>query len=115
MKMKKPETLYSMIASDEDEVKSLSDKELEKLTKLSRKSWRIRVLRYSKIVPAGFFHEDPFSLSFKFSLKSWVKSNIPFDGGTIFKGKFNTETDDWLAKEVVEWRMRIKQEEASVE
>ena len=71
MKMKKPETLYSMIASDEDEVKSLSDKELEKLTKLSRKSWRIRVLRYSKIVPATFFHEDPFSLSFKGSLKSW--------------------------------------------
>ena len=100
---------------NEDETfKELSIDELKKLTKLSRKSWTVRVLRYNKILPCYLYEEDPNSSHFKTSLKSWIKENIPPDGGKIFKGKADqNEETDWLSVEVNSWKLEMDQEAQS--
>ena len=111
---KRPQNLYDMIYdSDNDRVLSLSDIDIHPLTKLSRKTWRIKVLRYSSLVPPKLYEIDPSSQCFKTILKEWIKHNIPRDGDRIFRGKVahdviqDTEANvakDWLILEVEDWR-----------
>ena len=92
LKTKRPEKLYFSIFNEEKgQMQELTTKDLEKRTKLSRKSWRVRVIRYGKILPDHLYDLDPNSSCFKTSLKSWIKSNIPVDGGSIVKGKVDTK------------------------
>ena len=56
---------------------------------------------------------DPISSSFKISLKSWIRLNIPVDRGTIFIGRVNMkEKTDWLSMDVEEmkkeWTMKLR-------
>ena len=58
--LKRPERLFQSIFSEkEGAVKKYEETELEKIPKLSRKSWRVRVLRYSRILPRILFELDP--------------------------------------------------------
>ena len=69
------------------------------------------MIRYSKILPFYLYELDPTSSSFKVSLKSWIRQNIPVDGGIIFKGRVDTEEKtDWLSLEVKAMKERIDHE-----
>ena len=83
---KKPINIFQSIVDKEKNVLiPLSDKYLEESTKLKRRSWQVRVLRYGEIVPDVLFSLDPTSVSFKRSLKQWIRDNIPNDGDYIFR------------------------------
>ena len=90
------------------------------MTKLARKSWRVRVLRYASVLPEHLFHIDPKSHTFKEILKTWIVQNIPKDGDNIFKGKADQEEDDWLRLELISRReteendLRFSQEGAEL-
>ena len=92
--------------------RELQEEQLMNMTKMKRKTWKIRVLRYSPYMPIQFFEMDPCSCQLRHSLKSWVKENKPKDGDQIFKGKFSqssTDIDsDWLTIEIEAWRKRIE-------
>ena len=117
LKTKKPENLYRSIINDEDgKLKELSPTELKNLTKLSRKSWKVRVIRYANIFPFYLYELDPIRSSFQMSLKSWIGLNILVDGGTIFKGRVNMEEKaDWLSLEVEAMKKRMDHEIESYE
>ena len=90
--------------------------ELEKLPKLCRKSWRIRVIRYGEFLPDIFFQLSPNTHQMKSLLKLWVRNNIPPDGDFIFKGKIEKKrNNDWLSLEVEKWRNEIEDELISYE
>ena len=76
------------------------------MTKLQRKSWKIRVLRYMKILLHSLQSLDPNSTMFKSHLKIWISQNIDKEGDYIFKGKPKPPKNDWLQREVAEWRRR---------
>ena len=85
----------------------LKEEEIESMTKLNRKSWKVRSLRYAELVPSYFFTIDPKSRVFKNDLKEWIKASIPKDGDNIFKGKINKkgkDENDWLTKELEDWK-----------
>ena len=115
--LKKPEKLYhSLYDEEKDSVKQLSSEDLEKMTRLSRRSWRTRVLRYALLIPDSFFTLNVRSLSFKMGLKEWVKLNIYKDGDFIFHGKVKPPSDnDWLVLELESWKEKEKHEEKSAE
>ena len=102
---RKPQRIFASIF-DEDSmsVRKLTDEELRKMRKLTRKSWCVRVLRYADVVPQSFYAFDPNKQIFKKSLKNWVSQNIEKDGDFIFQGKLRPVRRDWLALEVAEWR-----------
>ena len=82
-----------------------------KMTKLKRKTWKIRVLRYSPLMPVELSEVNPNSGRFKNILKDWIKENIPRDGDLVFKGKVleNKEVEidtDWLTLELDEWQKK---------
>ena len=111
MKNKKPVNLYQSVFDDEKcKVKENGLSDLTKMTKLCRKSWHVRVIRYAEIIPMMFYDLDPKSMIFKTALKSWIKSNIPKEGDHIFKGKIKKfsegEETDWLCLELSEWKER---------
>ena len=114
---KKPEALYDSIVCEENkELTKLRDSDLEKLTRLSRKSWRIRSLRYAEIIPDHLFKEDPNTSFFKSKLKLWIISTIPPEGDGIFKGKLEQKADeDWLTQELTDWKKNEKHETESRE
>ena len=108
---KKPEKLLENILCEETkELVRYTEDELAKIPKVSRKSWRIRVMRYSTILPQYFFTLDPKTPLFKSSLKMWIKRVIPPEGDRIFKGKLLLKDDleDWLIMEINEWRKRTE-------
>ena len=79
------------------------------MPELKRKSWKIRVLRYARIIPQELYVQDPTSSIFKSYLKSWVKFSIPKDGDKIFKGKISPKEiweRDWLYLELQDWKTR---------
>ena len=90
---------------EKKEILTVDHQYLERMTKLSRKTWRIKVLRYSSIIPREFYEIDPKSHLFKRTLKQWVGTNIPPEGDHIFKGKIlpilaeSTDNTDWLVLE----------------
>ena len=96
-------------------VRKLSDDELRKMRKLTRKSWCVRVLRYAELVPQSFYANDPNKQIFKKSLKNWVSQNIEKDGDFILQGKLRPMTRDWLALEVAEWRRERNHEIESMQ
>ena len=103
----KPEKLFkSIFDSEEEELITLKNFEIEKMTKLAKKTWRVRVLRYAKKVPPYFFSLDPFSIMFKIELKAWIRINIHKDGDYIFSGKAEPIEDDWLVLELNQWKQR---------
>ena len=105
----RPEKIYNSIYDSENEsVKQIDEDSIEAMTKLCRKSWKIRVIRYSSILPNFFFNLDPNSQTFKAYVKSWVKNNIPKEGDYIYRGKKKTEENDWLRLEVRTWRNNIE-------
>ena len=110
---RKPLKLFKDIFDGElDRIIQLTDHQLEQMTKLCRKSWRIRVLSYSKIIPQELFKLDPSSPHFKSFLKSWIKEAIPKDGDFIFKGKCRAEKEtDWLKLELEEWKKIVEHDE----
>ena len=97
-----------------NELLELSEVQLEKMTKLCRKSWRVRVLRYQKLLPKELLDLDPTSPAFKTMLKVWVRKNIPKDGDIIFKGRIRLqnlkENDDWLFQELESWKQTEEQD-----
>ena len=102
---KKPLKIFTGITTEDDDGKrsprKIAKEDLKGLTKLSRKSWQIRCLRYSELVPAEMFDMDPNKLSFKKVLKWWIKENIPNDGDDVFRGKISqNEEKDWLNEEL---------------
>ena len=106
---RRPENLLDMVINEEDgELHVLSENDLSGMTKLSRKTWKVRVLRYAEKVPKLFFEMDPNSLKFKSELKQWVKHNIPKEGDNISKGRVqtddNVDTNDWLRTEIQHWQ-----------
>ena len=100
LKKREPKQLFNGIFdSDQQKLRSLSLNELEGMTKLSRKSWKTRVLRYGEYLPEYLFHLDPDKEQLNSSLKVWIKHNIEQDGDYIFKGKLRPpEKDDWLLR-----------------
>ena len=114
---KRPVNIFESIFDEEnDRPLKLTKEQLEKMTKIGRKSWRIRVLRYGKIMPEEFYDMDPMSFSFKSHLKEWIKSFIRGDGDDIMNGKAKgkVSNDDWLRKEVTDWRYKQKHDEESI-
>ena len=108
---KKPREIFlSIFDEDKEEVVKIPDNEIENMRKLSRKSWRIRVLRYSKFLPESMFLMDPNSQSLKTFLKMWVKENIEKDGDYIFKGKLKPPVTDWLCLEQRNLRNQMEHE-----
>ena len=108
---KKPEKLLENILCEETkELVRYTEDELAKIPKVSRKSWRIRVMRYSTILPQYLFTLDPKTPLFKSSLKMWIKRVIPPEGDRIFKGKLllMDDSEDWLIMEINEWRKRTE-------
>ena len=105
---KKPVKIYSSIFNEEQgQLFQLSKLQLESLTKLSRKSWRIRVLRYSSLLPEDFYYLDPESMLMKTALKDWIANNIEKDGDHIFRGNFQFHMEeDWLCREIETWKKR---------
>ena len=115
LRNKKPENVYKSIFNEEEEkVRTIEVDDLKKMTKLSKKSWTVRVLRFHEVMPSFFLDINPESNAFKRSLKSWIKENVPFDGGIIFKGKVKEANEDWLQLEVDEMRKRIEHELESI-
>ena len=59
---------------------------------------------------------DLWSCSFKSHLKEWIKSFIRVDGDDILNGKVKCKArnDDWLRKEVTDWRDKQKYDEESI-
>ena len=116
--VKKPEQLYeSIYDEDREEVRTLSKDEVGRMTKLSRKTWRVRVLRYAEVVPEHLFGVDPQTNGFKSSLKNWVKHCVYKDGDDIFKGNIPRQTmsEDWLNLELEAWKMRNQHDYMSIE
>ena len=110
---KKPEKIFrSIFDSNQNQIASIPEEDLEKSSKLAKKSWRFRVLCYSKMMPSFLYSIDPTSMLFKSSLKEWVKGNIPQHGDSIFRGKVEEKEDesDWLRLEVKRWRKRLDHE-----
>ena len=98
---RKPEILYdSIFDSEENKPRRISQEDLKGMTKLRRKSWKIRVLRYLEKLPEEFLRVDPSSMTFRSSLKSWIKENIEANGDHIFKGKIEEPEMDWLESEL---------------
>ena len=119
LKTQKPDKLYhSIFDVEKRKLKNLSSGELERMTKLSRKSWTMRVIRYSEIVPQILFELDPKSREFKVSLKSWIKRSIHKDGDSIFKGNVNKPTEnvetDGLLLELKDWKCNEEHEMESI-
>ena len=115
---KKPGQLYESIYDEEkEEVRRLSQDEIVRMTKLARKTWRVRVLRYSEVVPEDLYDVDPQTYGFKSSLKEWVKSNVHKDGDDIFRGNVPKQTDseDWLNLELQAWQKRTQHNFMSIE
>ena len=109
---KKPERIYrSIVDTDKEKIKEV---DYTNLTKLSRRSWRVRVLRYSELLPEHLQSLDPNRPAFKAVLKTWVQENIGKDGDHIFKGKNRPEKTDWLALEVEKWRKQMDHERTSL-
>ena len=109
----------SIFDEPNNEVRVLSVSDIEMMTKLSRKSWKIRVLRYSKVVPNELYLLDPTTSIFKRFLKSWVKYAIPKEGDRIFQGRISKKEDwenDWLSLELNDWKSREREDvEAQIE
>ena len=85
----------------------IPNEELEKITRLCRRTWKTHVLRYAQVLPAELYCLDPLSLSFKRCLKDWVLNNIPKDGDHIFQGKIHPpKNKDWLTSELEAWKER---------
>ena len=109
---KRPATLHSLVYDEHKEILfTVTDQELGSMTKLSRKTWKIRVLRYAQIVPEELFQIDPLSNTFRSCLKQWVKNNIPQEGDYILKGRINTKeeakvVEDWLESELDSWKKK---------
>ena len=106
--LKRPEKLFDSICNNEDgTIREVTNGELEKMTKLCRKTWRVRVLRYASLLPQELFDMDPFKSHFKLNLKNWVLRNIPKDGDYIFQGKTKPPvSNDWLTLELEHWKDR---------
>ena len=109
----------SIFDEPNNEVRVLSVSDIEMMTKLSRKSWKIRVLRYSKVVPNELYLLDPTTSIFKRFLKSWVKYTIPKERDRIFQGRISKKEDwenDWLSLELNDWKSREREDvEAQIE
>ena len=105
---RKPVKIFNSIYDNEkNEVLELTNLQIENMTKLARKSWRIRVLRYANIIPKVFIQMDPQSPNLKSSLKEWVSKNIWKDGDYIFKGKLDPPgIEEWLWMELEAWKER---------
>ena len=104
----------SIYDEEEDKVIEIDDDSLSKMRKLTRRSWRIRVLRYAPYIPTAFFTMDPNTHSLKSSVKDWVKRNIGKNGDFVFQGRISPPpSDDWLVRELVELRKDILHEEQS--
>ena len=102
---RQPEKVYKSIFDLENgTIRKITDESVEGMTKLCRKSWKIRVLRYSSILPEFFYDVEPNSQTFKTLLKSWVKVNIPKEGDDIYRGKKKKVEDDWLRLELKTWK-----------
>ena len=117
---KSPRKLYESIFDEpNNEVTVLSVSDIEMMTKLSRKSWKIRVLRYSKVVPNEQYLLDLTTSIFKRFLKSWVKYTIPKERDRIFQGRISKKEDwenDWLSLELNDWKSREREDvEAQIE
>ena len=115
---KRPEKLYESIFDEEkDQVRDVTSKNLKKMTKLARKGWRIRVIRYAKIFPMNLIDLDLKGATFKREVKEWVKKTIPKEGDKIFKGKIEEKFDenDWLLVELEHWNRQICHELESFE
>ena len=96
LKNKKPKNIYRELVEvrdHEEQVKILEEREIDRKTKLSRRSWKIRCLRYYKVLPSYLKTGDPMKKEWKTNLKRWVEENIPPDGDGIFKGKREGELD----------------------
>ena len=118
LSMKNPGELYkSIFDEDREVVRKLNHNEVEKMTKLARKTWRVRVLRYAEVVPEDFYLIDPLSNQFKTSLKQWIKNNIHKNGDDIFKGNIpkKTNCEDWLLLELQSWGKRNQHDMVSIE
>ena len=105
---KMPEKLdESVVESKTGEIMKLSREELENMTRLCRRSWRVRVLRYAVILPIELFDMDPKSLIFRIYLKEWMRTSIYKDSDFIFQVKVKPpKYNDWLIKELSAWRGR---------
>ena len=103
---KKPEKLFRGIFDEEEgRIKSISDEEIKTMTKIRRRTWKVRVLRYLKILPNEFLLMDPTSCIFKRSLREWIMMSIEPNGDPIFKGRISSLTEeDWLEAELRQWR-----------
>ena len=106
---KKPERLFhSLVYEESSQIKVITQDQLNDMTKLARRSWKTRVLRYASILPEELFTLNPVSQIFKTVLKAWIQNMIPQDGDLIFKGRVETQkqNDDWLEKELQAWKQR---------
>ena len=105
---KKPEKLHKSLYDEEnDTIIQLSFEELENMTRLCRRSWRTRVLRYAAFLPPSLYHLNTQSSIFKKSLREWVRLNIPKDGDFIFQGKLKpAPSTDWMTLELESWKAR---------
>ena len=103
---RKPEKIFeSIFCKDKCKVKNLKYEDIRKMTKLSRRSWKVRVLRYGEIVHAYLFELDPETNTFKRELRVWIEGNIPPNGDFIFRGKVSEDIEaekDWLVLELEE-------------
>ena len=114
LKTGKPGRIFKSLQR-EGTIMKYTDQELKKMTKLARKTWKVRVLRYAEILPEYLFSIDPKSHLFKSSLKSWVRIHIPKNGDFIFRGKEEEKEEDWLTLELMNWKRTHEEKYTTVE
>ena len=108
---KKPSKVLREIVDDgSGEIKTLTDEGINSLTKISRRSWLIRCLRWFQVAPDVLRRIDPDTTQFRSTLRSWVEIKIEPNGDGIFKGRKICK-GDWLEKELERWKSRCEEEE----
>ena len=85
---KVPQNLYAALTDENGNIKQYTEAELEKMTKLRRKSWSVRTLRWYQILPADIKRRKAKSESCKKRLREWVHRRMTDNrGDEIFRGK----------------------------
>ena len=107
---KRPQSLYEALTEKCGRIREIREGNLKSKTKIRRKTWSVRCLRWNKLLPMELKKGDINKEGQKKRLKIWIRKMIPPKGDDIFKGKVrlskNITTNGRRTKTVVneeEW------------
>ena len=93
---KTPQNLYTALLDEPkdgpDRLKSYTKKELDKMTKLERKSWSVRCIRWYQTLPRELTTMKPGTDTWKKRVNVWAKRTVRgVNGDKIFRSDKPTE------------------------